>query len=56
MYSVWKSENGNGYERMQYVAFKTLEEAKRFVWDLRQSAKLYLGLHDTSYTFQIRRY
>ena len=54
-YQIYKSEDGGKYQEMQYVVFRSLEEAKRFVWDLKQSAKLYLGLHDTHYRFMIRK-
>lgn len=55
MYSIWKSENGNDYERMPYVVFKGNREAKRFLRELENAAKLYLGLHDIRYSFEIRR-
>lgn len=54
-YQIYKSEDGGEYQRMQYVVFTKLWDAKRFVYELQQSAKLYLGLHETHYTFEIRR-
>lgn len=54
-YQIYKSEDGGEYQRMQYVVFTKLRDAKRFVYELQQSAKLYLGLHETHYTFEIRR-
>lgn len=55
MYMIYKSENMGEYEPMQYVVFKRINEAKRFVRQLQESARLYLGLHDIEYSFEIRR-
>lgn len=54
-YQIYKSADGGKYEPMEYVVFRTLEEAKGFMWSLKESAKLYLGLHDTHYRFMIRK-
>ena len=54
-YNIYKRKDGGRYERMEYVTFHTLEEAKGFVWSLKESAKLYLGLHNVHYKFMIRK-
>lgn len=55
MYSIWKKQDDGEYERMEYVAFRQIWDAKRFVYELKRSAELYLGLHDVHYSFEIRR-
>lgn len=54
-YEVWQSANNGEYERLQYVVFRHIDEARRFVRQLQESARLYLGLHPVVYDFEIRR-
>ena len=54
-YEIWQSKDGGDYAPVEYVVFRKLADAKRFVRQLQESAKLYLGLHEVHYNFEIRR-
>lgn len=55
MYRIYKSEDGGDYAPVEYVVFRKLADAKRFVCQLQEAAKLYLGLHEVHYSFEIRK-